>query len=417
MFLKIKFIFVIFIISSGILFSQSSSVYSRFGIGDPVYSYSGRGVGLTKSGTSTAVPDFVSISNPASWYVLKKARFEAAVNYNGTFLKSKSESSYYGKAQFNGFTFGFPVSQKYGIGAVTGIVPFTNVSYKSVSKYTSPDPEVGSYSTTYEGQGGLSKLFLGSSYKLPFDLVIGASLDYYFGNLEYFSNITFDNQSNSNASYLRKYSPNGLGYSFGLISPDLSQIINIDNVSNFRVGASFINVSKLKTDTSFTSTSSLGTDTLGFNKVYMKIPYRLSAGLSFMLDNKYLLSLDYVYQPWSDYALNNINSPYLRNSNRFSAGFEYRPKADIESSFWEQIILRLGLSYEQTQYIINNQGINRFSVAGGFSLPLAAGNTIDIGIEYSIKGTNNDNLFKENNLRINFGISLGEIWFVNYIQQ
>ncbi len=413
-----KSVFILFIIlCSSFVYSQSSSVYSRYGIGDPVYSYSGRAVGLIKNGTSTAVSDFVSIANPASWYLLKRARFEAAVNYNGTFLKSSSQSSYYGKAQFNGFTFGIPISQKYGIGAVTGIVPYTNISYKSVIHNSSPDPEVGDYTTSYEGQGGLTKLFLGSSYRLPFDLVVGASLDYYFGSMEYSSSINFTNQSNSNASYLRKYSPNGLGYSFGVISPDIASTLNIDGIQNFRIGAAINFISSLKTDTSLTSVSSLGIDSLGLGPANMKVPYKLSAGLSFLLDKNYLVSLDYVYQPWTEYSLNGIKSPYLRNSSKITGGMEYRPNVDIQSSFWEQIILRMGLSYEQTQYIINNQGINKLSIAGGFSLPLASQNTIDIGIEYSILGTNKANLFKENSLKVNFGISLGEIWFVNYIQQ
>jgi hypothetical protein len=101
-----------------------------------------------------------------------------------------------------------------------------------------------------------------------------------------------------------------------------------------------------------------------------------------------------------------------------SAGVEYRATRELGSNFWDQIILRGGLSYEQTQYFVdpNNTGtrtgINQFSVFGGFSLPLSYANTIDIGLQYTSRGTTDASLIKENGFRIAFGISLGDIWFL-----
>jgi hypothetical protein len=105
-----------------------------------------------------------------------------------------------------------------------------------------------------------------------------------------------------------------------------------------------------------------------------------------------------------------------------SAGTEYRPIRELGASFWNQIILRGGLSYEQTQYVINNTGINQLAVYGGFSVPLSYANTIDIGVQYSTRGTtkvlpvsgSNDfiPLNKESGFRIAIGLSLGDIWFV-----
>jgi hypothetical protein len=83
-------------------------------------------------------------------------------------------------------------------------------------------------------------------------------------------------------------------------------------------------------------------------------------------------------------------------------------------SYWEQIMLRFGLSYEESQYTYFGNDINQYSVFGGFSLPLSYENTIDFGVEYSIRGTTEANLLKENFLRINLGLSFGDIWFQRY---
>ena len=40
------------------------------------------------------------------------------------------------------------------------------------------------------------------------------------------------------------------------------------------------------------------------------------------------------------------------------------------------------------------------------------GNTIDIGLQYSIRGQVDNSLVKENNFKLAVGISLGDIWFL-----
>ena len=81
------------------------------------------------------------------------------------------------------------------------------------------------------------------------------------------------------------------------------------------------------------------------------------------------------------------------------------------STSWEQIKWRLGLSYELTQYIINNTDITQFSATAGVSFPLGLGNSFDLGLEFALRGTTESNLIKENFYRVNIGISFGELWF------
>ena len=72
---------------------------------------------------------------------------------------------------------------------------------------------------------------------------------------------------------------------------------------------------------------------------------------------------------------------------------------------------RAGVSYEQTQYIINGTGINQLSVFAGLTFPLGFGDSFDLGLEFSQRGTLDSNLIQENFFRINIGLSFGELWF------
>lgn len=360
-------------------------------------------------GTADAEQNFISFYNPATLYNLKRTRIEFNLNYHGSFLSADNVSAYYAKAEFGGFSIAFPISERYGIGAAVGLAPYSNVSYDVES---SSQSAIGTYVTAYKGQGGLSKLFVGSSYKLPFDLSIGATFDYYFGNIDYTSSITFPDQSNADAQYTNEYRPKGIGSTAGLLSPDLAAAFGMDGITDFRFGLSYNYISDLRTDTVLTSRTTLGIDTVTTGIVNMKIPGRASVGFSFVVNQKYLVTLDYAFQAWEKYTFNSKTPGNLRNSSKISAGFEYTPQLSLGTSFWEQIIWRAGLSFEQTQYLVNNEGINQYSVSGGFSLPLSKANTLDLGLQYAIRGTNDPGLYKENILKAYFTVSLGDIWFI-----
>ncbi|HKI77303.1 MAG TPA: hypothetical protein VKA26_02050 [Ignavibacteriaceae bacterium] len=409
-----KIFLVIFVaLSQCYIFPQTSSSYTRIGIGDLVYTYSGRRFAMGQLGSSVIDKDYISLLNPASLTGIQSTRTEFGMKYTGLFLQNNSASSFSSNTDFSGVTLAIPISQNHGIVLSMGLLPYSNVSYKEDNIVNSGYSDIGFYKATYEGNGGLSKLFLGSSFRFPFDVSIGATMDYYFGNLNYLSSIEFPNNAEYNKSeFDTRFRPHGFGATVGLISPDLAGVFNSEAISNFRLGAAFNFKSRLETDSSLIITSTLGVDSLNNSTIYLDLPYRFSAGASFILNNNYLFTFDYSYQPWSEYKLGNIKNANLSDSYKLSSGFEYRRERSINDSFWEQMIWRMGLSFEQTQYKISGQSIKEYSIMGGFTIPLSYQNTIDIGIQYALRGTTDLNLFKENIIKLSVGISLGELWFI-----
>ena len=397
---------------SFVVSAQSGSVYTRYGIGDMDYTYSARSLGIGHTGTAQMNRDYVEILNPASWTALNFTRIEFSLVLNGVLLKDANKSTYLTDADFKGFTFAFPISRKYGIGFASGLIPYSRISYEIIQKNKAVAPVTSDYTTTYEGSGGLTRLFLGSTFRTSFDWTIGATLEYYFGTLKYDSKVDFDNPKFKSTNYELIYRPTGFGTTVGLISQDLSGLFNSETISNLRLGVSVNFISNLTTDTSLVTDPNTRVDTISSGNTTLKVPVRVSAGLSMVLADEYNINLDYLYQPWTDFRIGSKHFNELRDVHKISAGFEYYPKRSLKSSFLEQIVWRAGLSYELSQYNINSTGINQYSVFGGFSIPLGVGNSFDLGLEYSYRGTTEANLIRENFFRINIGISFGELWFV-----
>lgn len=405
-------ILVILVLSFSITNAQSSSVYSRYGIGDLEFGYSAKMIAIGNFGVAQLDPDHLSVSNPASWSSLTRTRTEFGFGYKGDLISDGTQSNYNSETDFKGFTFGFPVSKDYGIGVVAGLLPYSRVSYKTEQYNPSPDQVIPSYKLSYDGKGGLSKLFIGSSFRLPLGVSAGATLDYYFGNQNYVSTIEFDETKYINTTYENTRRSTGFGTTLGLISSNLAKDLNISGLNDLRIGVSYQYIGNLNTDTVFTQTSLFLVDTVTFSQTETKIPARITGGISFAFKESYNFNLDFMYQPMSNFRFNNREETNLRDANKFSAAFEYKAKKNMGMTTWEQIVWRFGLSYEQTQYIFNGQGINSYSAFGGFSYPLGVDNTIDFAVEYSNRGTTDFNLLNENSIRVYLGLSFGELWFL-----
>lgn len=406
-------IILIFILLAGFSYSQSSSPYTRYGIGDLKYSFSARQQGMGQLGVSLLDKAHVSTTNPASWSDFNRTRIEFGLSYNGVSISNNTSSYYTAETEIEGFTFGFPVSSKFGIGIAAGLIPYSRISYKTVQNFQSSDTLISDYSISFEGKGGLSKLFIGSSYRLPFDFSLGATIDYYFGNLNYYSTLRFKNEYNYTAEYNLSYRPTGFGTTIGFISSNLNEILKAEFLSDIRFGGSINFISKLDTDTILTTTSSILVDTIAQSRTKIEIPLRLNLGLSFIFDKNYLVTIDYSSQNFSNFKVAGNEYTQLQDAFKFSTGFEFIPTQQFGMTFWERVNWRVGLSYEQTPYYFKNTGINQYSVYSGVTLPLGIDNSFDIAIQYSVRGTKDNNLLKENFIKLNLGISFGERWFLS----
>ncbi|MGK9367869.1 hypothetical protein ACSSWA_03100 [Melioribacter sp. Ez-97] len=408
---KILIGFLITLVLPYISHASGGSVYSRFGIGDLYFSYDARRMSIGELGIALRDFDYLSSMNPAGWSALKFTRFETGVVYHGNNISSNNSSVYHSDLIIPGFMIGFPIYQKYGVSLVAGIVPYSNVDYKL--SVVTDSSIVGGYTTDYEGKGGISKVMIGGTYQMPFGATLGASLDYYNGKISRTTSIEFTSGDGLiDGSFSDEYSYIAAGLTIGAISQDLSGLLGSDDISDLRLGAFYSNSVNVKVDSASNATTVIGTVTSSSGSVSEKIPARYGAGLSFIWNDDYRFIADYLHQSFGDFTHNNIRSDVMQDINKYSLGFEYR-KSDVRSSsFWELVMLRFGLSYEESQYKINGKGINQISFYTGFSIPLDMANRLDFAFQYGRRGTKDNNLLLENIYRFSVSLSIGEIWFI-----
>lgn len=407
---QLKFLFLFIFLLVEFVFPQTNSFYSGFGIGIPDYSYSARRFGMGELGVAIEDKEFISVLNPASWKNIDLTRIEFGTTFSFLFAKDNSDKKFYSNNYFSGFALAFPLSVQNGIALSFGLTPYTRSKYEVLYNYEDITDANNNYKIDIYGSGGLSKLYVGSSYSFPFDLSIGASLDYYFGELKNSSSIAFNNSNNGNALFYTVKKMKGIGSTVGLISPDLNKVLfNISGIKDIRLGLTFNLSSDMTIDTSFVKKSVYFEDTVKNGNTKFTIPIRITGGLAMKIGNFYQVYFDYMYQPWKDFKYAGTSITNLRNGYKLSSGFEY--KIPDSRDYWDMIAWRFGLSYENLPFQVNGENINQFSVSGGFSLPLSKANTIDVGLQYISRGSNNSGLTKENIFRLNLGISLADLWF------
>ncbi len=394
------------------LLGQVNSPYSRYGIGELEYSYSARRAGMGGLGVAMDDNAFISMLNPAAWHSINLTRVEFASYFNGNFVKDQNQKSFYSGGYFSGFSFAFPISKQYGIAFAMGLAPLSKVAYETKVQVINPTTQTEEYTFDYSGDGGLSKVYLGTSYTLPFDMSLGATLDYNFGTLAYHSKLNFPNSTTANSSFTSEYRIKGLGGTFGLISQNLNEnLFKSDKIQDFRLGVAVSFISKMNADTSFTKIGAYVNDTLSQGITSMKIPPRFTFGASAKLNARTQLYADYLFQNWADYAISGNANTNLQNVSKISLGIEYKNSVQAYT-LSDLIIWRGGFSYGNSPYKINGTGINELSVSAGVSLPFSRENYLDLSLQYISRGSTDPGLLKENILKLGASLSLGELWFV-----
>jgi hypothetical protein len=407
----IKIILLLCIILPIELFPSGGSYYSRFGLGDFYYSFTARRMGMGELGIAALDHDYLNNLNPASWSNLRLTRFETGMIFHGTKINSSVSDVFHSQTIFSGMMIGFPISVPNGISLVAGITPYTNVSYEVAEQIDSN--VVDKYKLTYQGIGGISKVFFGLSYKLPFDISLGSSFDYYNGKVNYSTDMDFESSASYNdVTYNKEFSYHGIGFTIGMVSNNFAEMIGWEDMKELRLGFSFSSKVDLSTDTVSSSKTIIGTINNSSLSYKSNLPLRFGAGLSVNFVDQYQVMLDYLYQPLSEYNKNGVYSQNIRDFYKVSLGLEYRKARPESQSFWEHVMLRCGLSYEQSQYTFEGEGINQTSVYAGFSMPLGYDNTIDFGFQYGKRGTLDKNLLNENIYKFSISLSIGELWFL-----
>ena len=395
------------------VFSQigTNSPYSRFGLGDlqnnVISEFSALGGGSTAIMNSKTINPY----NPATYtgFGTNSFLFSTGGSHRTISIMNANESKIANNTVFSHVILGFPVNKK--IGASIGILPYSNIGYELMSNDEDYDAEL-----YYLGDGGISKIYFGGSYKLSDNLSIGINGSYLFGSLNRRKKLVFNDDSFLNSRANSKINLKGYYYELGLF---YKRFISSDEEINFGFTAnnsSEIRAKKHEIIETFEYSGILEVpkDTFLNNSEwgYAYLPKYINLGVSYIKDKKWIIVVDYSSQNWNDYILFD-ESDDLNNSTRISSGIQYTPDYNSVIRYYKRMQYRVGTTYINTPLMFGNNQLKEKNISFGFGFPIRKSQTkYDLAFILGERGTLENNLIKERFIRFGLTITYDGIWFV-----
>ena len=382
-----------------------NSVYSLFGVGQ----LTDKSFGINKSlgGTGIAFQSGRSINylNPASYLGIAPDSYIMELGLNGLLVKSKQGniSKLNKDIDFSYATASLYFTRWWAFSF--GIVPYTTVDYE-INSIDQIGGELTTFNKTFEGSGGLNKIYWGNSIEIIKGLSFGINTCYIFGHILQTETALADNnfpgyELTSNRFAGSVYFDYGLQYS--LRNDDWFYTVGMIYGANKRFNTT--------DDLEFTA-DNITTTLSEENKADIKIPEKYGFGVSIKKGELFRAGVDYEWNKWSDISFSNASLD-SRDSRRYSFGLEYSPSAGEEGKWLSTLFYRLGFNYKESYLELNGTKINSMAMNIGFGIPYDGTSMINLALEYGKEGTTSQGLIENNFLKVHLNISLHQFWETN----
>ncbi len=436
-----------FAFCTALSFAQSATVspYSVYGLGDlqnqnGVQSFSMGQTGIALH-NDTLTPYFINLKNPASYAYNHVTTYEAGLLNNNVLLTTEGQSHFNNNTYFGYFAIAFPISKSFG--GSFGLRPMTSLGYNintttnidSIDKNGNSTP-IGTTTNQYVGSGGVNQLHFGLAYSPKFlrNLSIGANLSFLFGYLDYTQNVVYDpsmlainSQTAENINIHGFTQDYGIMYTLGKTRNSAWQAV---------IGGTFTAGGNLFADynmlavgyTPGSPQSNIDTiqDSGASGKI--KLPMSFGGGLTIIKrdkdnNNQWMFSFDYVFQKWSEYSLLG-QSGNLSDSRQYEFGAQFIPHKN--TTFFNRIHYRFGLSLNQTYLNINNTQVNDYCISLGVGIPIGPAyappissqlGVLNIGMQFGQLGTTSNDLLKEQYAKFLIAFTFNSRWFQKHLYQ
>jgi len=399
----------------------NSSPYSFFGIGEQYTQSTVEQSSMGGIGVAFSDPFYLNFINPAANADLRVATYTFGLLHNDLTIKDNSGSQTATSTNLRYISLGFPIGDKAGFSA--GFQPISAVGYSLTSQGFDVNGDLNSI-TLFSGNGGVNRLFGAFGIKVFDKINLGVEVDYAFGKIE--NNIL---SQRAGVQFATKYSQTSIirggSVKFGAqYKKVLKNDLKLDLGTTFRIGN---NLTASGNERLFSLTlSSNGSEiprNVNFDRAAsgeFETPFTTNIGGGLGKLNKWYAGLEYEFRDAVNATgyLDESNDAYrFENASRISFGGFYIPKINSINSYFDRVTYRAGLRFENTGISVNGDSnsnnfttINDFGISFGLGLPL--GNRVsnlNLGFEYGIKGTTDNNLIQENYFNVRASLSLNAI--------
>ena len=398
----------------------TNSPYSQFGLGEIAQQGGSQSRGMDGLGIALHSGNQVNTTNPASYAYVDSLTMLFDMGLSAS-LTNFSENGVKKNARTGNFEYAVGSFRLLkNVGATFGVLPVTNVGYSyNSSGYLTEAQTL--MATSYSGDGGLQKIFLGMGARIG-NLSAGFNVGYLWGG--YTHNVVLSSSASVN-SLSKKYQADISNYSldFGLqynLRPNKKDMLTVG--ATYGLGHRMNSDATLDIINSNSTISKADTTHWVINEAF-ELPHTFGVGLAYSHLNTLTIGVDGTMQRWGNLQFPKetdggykLASGMLKDAYKVSVGTEWTPRYNSRRLI-DRIKYRIGASYMTPYYKIGNiDGPKQYSVSAGFGIPIQNQMNARSYVNISAQWVNQsvDGLLKENTFRINLGITFNERWFAKW---
>ncbi|TRX70406.1 hypothetical protein [Carboxylicivirga sp. M1479] len=398
-------IFLLILISvSSLAQNNSSSSYSRFGIGILNSKADATNAGMGFAGLALGSKGYLNTLNSASYSALDSAKFVFNIQGKMSFADYQTSTDQQSNfdANVESLSIGFRAGKNWGMGF--SLAPYSSIGYSiSGEKYILGTMD--KYPVELIGEGGISQLSWTNGFQVAKGLSLGLNTSYLWGSTDVIEVSEYPAIIGETIYNKRTYQVSSLLFDFGL------QYRQAIGRNSFSIGGTFSLSSELDTYFEHKIYNDYSSDLSSSktNSDNLLIPLQYQAGMAFQTHSGITIAGDYRFGQWHESELS-ITNGEVRDTHGASFGVQYASPR-YHRNFFKRLQYRLGVFYNQQYLTIQGNNIDSKGVTAGLTIPMRDGSRINIAYEYDTRGTINAGLVEENYNTIRLGLTFNENWF------
>jgi hypothetical protein len=413
-----KFVLAFLCFATYAVSAQNGSVspYSLFGVGElrqarTIDNQSMGGLGMYTDSIH------IHLNNPAALGKLALTSFSAAVSHKELRLETNAAKQTSSVSTLEYLAVALPIMfQRAGIGF--GLKPYSAIGYSLLNETT--DPQGNQVTSTYTGDGGLNQVYLSAGFRLMKDLNVGATVNYYFGNLEK-SRLQETEDVIFGTVDQRRSDLDGFDFNFGMTYTPRFGKYNLFTSVRVNTQANIVSVNEQQIGSVVAGTlrpieiSDVDLEAVNLKNTEIKIPTTTSIGLGFGEDRHWFIGGEYSFQKYSDFVntfLKEDNTEY-EDASSYALGGYFVPDYTSIDSFFDRITYRAGVRLDNTGLIVNDKPIENFGITFGLGIPVGSNfSNLNLGFEVGRRGTQMNDLVRESYFKFSIGLAFNARWFM-----
>ena len=348
----------LWLVSSGVAAQNvmTASPYSMFGLGEMGGGLYGQQAAMGGVAYGMREGMFLNRENPAGLTAIDSCRLLAEASAFARVEASRSGGSSHRAFVGNASAFALAARILPGWYMAAGVTPYSSMGYYFKSEQPLEGSPTESYTSTFEGSGGLSKATLTQAVRLPLGFSAGINLSYVFGNLkqtETQSALTASGEMYAGSFYA----------DFGL---QYCRPLGRDMMLTW--GAVYGYRRRLQLDNTVTVTGSSTSDEIKKKSQTQYLPQYAGAGAT-LVWRKMTYGLDYTFRQQSVLTAGDSRFRF-RDTHEVRAGVSYQPGGYPSDKYWKRMTYQAGVMAGTPALSVGQHSGTVFRASAGLGLPV-----------------------------------------------